>query len=152
MNYETVNVIGDGNCFFRAVLLAAQLRNLDPFSGQMVEEAHMRLRAWTVELAANTDKINFNDIRVNEYCADPDFNGANGRDIWVWEMSNPKTWAEGLAIACCAELLQVPIQVYTQGGRACGTYGAKYAFTHPHTGISNTLKLDLTDGHFSVII
>lgn len=146
--YKLVNVIGDGNCFFRAILIALKLKNLSAFT--MEESEHMTLRELVVQTVSSLN-VNFDDIMLNEYVNHYEYNGYNGRSLWIKQMSQSGIWADNIAIEACAEFLQIPIEIHSNM-KCQQSFGYKYLHIHPITNITNVIVLDLSNGHYQVVV
>lgn len=136
---STVNVIGDGNCAFRAILVACRLKNLLAFT--MPEEQHHLLREMVVDFAIFKGRYEFNIFTTEQ---------GNKRD-WERAMRQPGVWADALAIRACSEMLEIPIQVI-MGNRVAMEFGQEFYHRNGVTRIDNTIRLFLQDGHYSVVV
>lgn len=133
-----VDVIGDGSCFFRAVLVALRLKNLSAFS--MPEEEHHTLRQLVVQFAS-----------ASSYCFNVYTTEYSGKDEWVREMSRPGVWADNIAVEACSDFLEIPIGIVSNG-MVSAVFGRQYMSLNGYTGIDNAIRLELHAGHYSVIV
>lgn len=133
-----VEVLGDGACFFRAVLVALRLKNLSAFS--MPEEEHITLRKLIVDFTESSD-VTYN-VYTTEYA---------GKEEWIREMSKPNVWADNIAVEACSHFLEIPIEIISFGV-VVGQFGGKYGYRCNTTGVDNIIRLRLENGHYSVIV
>ncbi len=138
VNTPTVNVMGDGNCFYRAVLVAVRLKNLLAFS--MPEEQHGMLRTMVVDFAL-AGPYEFN-IFTTEY---------ETKQAWSHAMYQEGTWADAMAVRACSDMLEIPIQVIINGQVAM-SFGDDHYYRNHTTGIDNVIRLTLEMGHYSVCV
>lgn len=135
---NTIDIIGDGNCFFRAVLVSIQTKNISGFG--MPESQHMLLREMVVQAAS-----------VGKYCFDVFHMEYADQAEWVREMSQSGTWGDNIAIEACSDLLEIPIQIVSDG-RIVISFGDRFYNKNQTTKIDNVIRLNLTMGHYSVVV
>ncbi len=136
---DIISVNGDGNCFFRAVILACNHKNINAFP--FLEEDHRILRTMVVDFAKNR-KYNFSVYNI-EY---------SSKTEWISEMIKNGTWADNVAIEATSDLLAIPIHIFNSNGRIITKFGSWYRNWNPITGIDNIIRLQLDHGHYSIII
>ena len=134
-----VNIRGDGNCFFRAVLVALQLKNISAFS--MPEEQHLMLRELVVQHAgANCYDFSINNTEI-----------VGGPRAWEQTMIRDGEFADNIAIEACSDFLEIPIEIISNG-RTLIKFGERFFTRNWTTGIDNVIHLQLQYAHYSVIV
>jgi hypothetical protein len=133
--FMTATVKGDGNCFYRAVLIALALEG----RGLYGDDHHLLLRHATVDSADSSDDAilaNTNDLYES-------------LDVWKQSLRKVGTWADMASVKVCSMLLGICIRVhvardmmqmdttldFNAGGASCAT-----------------INLLLTSNHYSVIV
>ena len=130
-NERIWNVPGDGNCLFRALVLAAEDKNI-----LSMPITHVSLRAMAVALVRNDvdgHLVPFNVMTSEE-----------SRDSWVARMSRDAVFGDVVAIQACSILLDVAIRV-KQGEYTLQRVGDRQLY-----GTRNELVLQLRSSHYMV--
>lgn len=136
LNGKLVRALGDGNCFFRSVLLSLALK------GQFLlpEDAHLALRKAVVR---HMDKTVFDEWRWQQ---SEDWT----REQWIKEHEKNQVHVDLLAVEVCADLLQIQINVWMNGSIvALYNQGTKLGFA---TGASNVVDLKFENNHYDALI
>lgn len=136
---RVVSIIGDGNCFFRAVITACNLKNVCAFPLQ--ESQHMFLRNLVVDFAEQ-----------GSYNFSPFFIEYEDRATWLVEMRKDRSWADNVAIEATSDLLEVPLHIVGPHGNVIIQFGDRYHFRNPITGIDNIIRLRLQHMHYDVVV
>jgi OTU-like cysteine protease len=134
-----LSIIGDGNCFFRAVIEAIKHKNL--LALEFGRNGHETLRAMVVGQASE-----------GGYAFDWTNDCDKSKDEWVLNMSQNGIWADTLAVRACSDLLQIPIQITSVSEMGCSTtvFGRHFYECHPYTGVDNQIHLHLEMMHYTV--
>lgn len=147
-DYE-VNVAGDGNCFFRAILVAIEKKNLN--SECIPESQYNEIREQVVACARELPK--FKTMSQSLFSA---YYGFRNINEWAGVMQFDGVWADCIAVEACSELFGIPISIYVDGGSKSEPYveryGLDYLYCHEVTNIDNMVRLVLRDHHYSVMI
>lgn len=136
-----LDIIGDGNCFFRAVIEAIKHKNL--LGLEFGSDGHEMLRAMVVGQASE-----------GGYAFDWTNDCDKTKAEWIRNMSQNGIWADTLAVRACADLLQIPIQItaISEMGRSTTVFGRQFYDRHPITGVDNQICLRLEMMHYTVEI
>lgn len=134
-----LSIIGDGNCFFRAVVEAIKLKNL--IGLEFGDDGHETLRAMTIGQASE-----------GGYAFDWSNDCDKSKFEWLTDMSKNGVWADTLAVRACADLLQIPIQITTVSvmGKSAVVFGRQFYDRHPTTKVDNQIRLHLEMMHYTV--
>jgi hypothetical protein len=131
--FMTADVKGDGNCFYRSVLIALALEG----KGFYGDNHHLLLRRATVHQEMDTMTL----VCAEDLCG--------SADNWVKVMEEDRSWADQASVQMCSVLLGIRIQVHV----ASDVMQDSNVLEYNRDGASRaTINLLLTNHHYSVIV
>ncbi len=148
--FKRYNVIGDGNCMFRAFIKARNIKNLSPYAEH--EDSYHELRQLVVDTALSgryskyfSDSRNYDPILAAQIDFQQYYN-------WGDKMRRDKTWGDNLVLQVLSDLYMIPITIISGNDYILQEFGKQYYSYHSITKTDNRLFLLLENHHYDVLM